>query len=159
MRLLLAPTATVLLAVLLAACASAGGPPTGIPSPSPPPSAAPTSPPTIDVGGSWRLERGTVRDVSIRIPEKHPITLEIQGMSVKGTASCNQYGGRIQVAGAGIRIGELMQTEMACEEPAMTAEGLYITGLGLVDNISRDGEALVLSGQEVELRFVPEDGA
>ena len=137
-------TLAVLLAVLLVGCSGGVTPTT-----------PPTTPATIDISGRWQLQRGTVRDLSIRVLDKHPITLEIDGSRVRGIAACNQYGGRIEVIGARIRFGELEQTAMGCEEPVMTAEKLYTTALGLVEKVARDGEALVLSGPEAELRFAP----
>lgn len=87
------------------------------------------------------------------ILDDHPITLTINGSQIGGSAACNSYGGRIVAGAGGLRIDSLSQTEMACEEPAMAAEFAYMTAIGLVREIVRDGDKLVARGEGVELTF------
>ena len=116
---------------------------------------APTAPPSDpdELNGSWRLTSGQTNDGNMPIPDDHPITLTINGTQIGGSAACNSYGGRIVAGAGGLRIDSLSQTEMACEEPAMAAEFAYMTAIGRVRELVRDGDELVARGEGVELRF------
>jgi heat shock protein HslJ len=127
--------------MVLAACGSAGTSP-------PASSEAP-----FDPQGTWRLVSGSADGREIPVIDDHPVTLTIEGSEIGGTAACNHYGGRLTVTGGRLQIGELAMTAMGCEEPAMAAETAYMGALAVVDAIGADGEALVLRGPGVELRF------
>lgn len=132
--------ATVLGCLLLAACGGSGA------SSEPSPSAG-------SVAGSWVLEAGTVDGNGMPILDDHRVTLVIEGSRIGGTAACNGYGGRVVTAPGGLRIDELGQTEMGCEEPAMALEAQFMNALGRVRQIVREGDELVIRGDDVELRF------
>jgi heat shock protein HslJ len=127
----------VAIALLLAACRSAGAVPT------------PTSEPDMDLAGTWGLISGT----DVPIVEDHPITLTFTGSDIGGISACNHYGGRVSLDGGSFSIAELGMTDMACEPAVMAAEAPYLAALQLVDGASRDGDELVLSGPDVELRY------
>lgn len=129
----------ILVVLALTACGSTGG----TPSPSG----------SLDVEGSWQLASGRTDAGEVPILEDHPITLTREGTQIGGRAACNSYGGRVVAGNGGLRLDSLSQTQMACEEPAMAAEFAYMTALGLVREIVRDGEELVARGEGVELRF------
>jgi len=129
----------ILVVIALTACGSTGG----TPSPSG----------SLDVEGSWQLASGRTDAGEVPILEDHPITLTLEGTQIGGRAACNSYGGRVVAGNGGLRLDSLSQTQMACEEPAMAAEFAYMTALGLVREIVRDGEELVARGEGVELRF------
>jgi heat shock protein HslJ len=107
---------------------------------------------TASLDGEWQLQAGTNQGQPIPIVAGSRITLKVDGTQVGGIA-CNHYGGTIQVNGASIVISALSMTEMACQEPLMTSEAAYLAALPLVTEAERDGNSLVLSGPQVELRY------
>lgn len=103
--------------------------------------------------GSWQLVSGEVAGTPIPIVKTHPITLTIAEDAVGGTASCNGYGAEIDRP---FRVTGISSTEMACSPPeTMVAEGLYLQGLGEVDNIGLGSPNLTLTGPTVTLEFEP----
>ncbi|MEO7295438.1 MAG: META domain-containing protein [Candidatus Limnocylindria bacterium] len=133
-------TSVLVLVVLLAACAADQGR---------------TQPAASDapVVGAWVLTGGSIDDVEAPVLDEHRITLTITGSQISGVAACNHYGGEISVGADGLRIEDLGQTDMGCEEPAMSAESAYVGALLRVRAIEREGEELVATGDGVELRF------
>ena len=129
------------LAVLLAACGAPGTSPSG----------SPTGPPDVD--GSWELVAGRTEDGPLPLVKDHPITLTIEGTRMGGTAACNGYGGRFMMRGGRLVIDDFAMTAMGCEEPIARAEAAYVAALEEVTALTRDDDALVLSGPTVELRF------
>jgi heat shock protein HslJ len=108
-----------------------------------------------DPQGDWQLVAGTVNGEAVPILDDHRITLTLEGSRVAGTAACNGYGGTLRVEGGRLRIEDLAQTAMACvDEAAMTAEAIYMSGLGAAESIGLDGDELLIEGPGVELRFV-----
>lgn len=101
------------------------------------------------------MTSGTVDGEAIPILIDYPITLDIEGDEVSGTASCNSYSGSYELDGSDIAFADLAMTEMACvEEDAMTAEFMYGQGLARADTVTVDN-GLVLGGNGVELVFEP----
>lgn len=133
--------ALVAVGFALMACGSAGTPPSG-------PSGEP-----FDPQGSWELTSGQADGAAIPIVDDHPITLTIEGSEIGGTSACNHYGGRLTITGGRLEISDLGMTMMGCEEPVMAAEAAYTAALAAVESIGGDGDQLVLSGPNVELRF------
>ena len=132
--------AALLLALLLAACAGDVADPSGSPA--------------TDIEGSWQLTAGRVDNEAVPIVESHPITLTIEGSRFGGRAACNEYGARIIATGDGIRLEELAWTAMACvPDEVMASESAYVAALEAVRGIMRDGDALVLRGPALELRY------
>jgi len=133
--------ALLAVALILTACGSAGTPPNS-------PSGDP-----FDPQGSWELTSGHVNGGEIPIVDDHPITVTIEGAEIGGTAACNSYGGRLTITEGRLEIRDLGMTAMACEEPLMAAEAAYTAALEAVESIGVEGDELVLSGPNVELRF------
>jgi len=145
---LLAAYATLVLVVLVVACS---GPPGASP-------LAPAGP--IDATGTWRLETGTADGNQIPTLDDWPVTLTVSGSELSGTAACNGYGAELIVENGVVRVGSLSSTAMACEPPqVMESEAAYTSALERVDAAAMDGDALVLSGPGVALRFVPVEPA
>lgn len=143
--------APLLLAALIAACAYVpGGAGTGSATASPSPDGTANG---HGLAGSWVLTDGTGPTGPIQILDDHRITLVIEGEEVGGRAACNIYGGTLAVDGDSIHISALSMTEMACDEPAMSAEAAYLASIGAVVSWERNGDELVLSGPEAELIF------
>ena len=103
--------------------------------------------------GEWLLQAGTNQGQAVPIVAGSKITLKIDGTQAGGSAACNIYGGTIQVNGASIVISALSMTEMACQENVMASESAYLAALPRVTTAARNGDRLVLTGPEVELRF------
>lgn len=135
--------AVVLLALLLVACGSDAVPAT-----------PPASTPEGDPLGAWQLVDATVDGRALELLAEHPVTAVVEASSIAGTSACNQYGGRIQLTGDGIRIDELGGTEMGCApEAVMTLEQDYLAALGRVRAIEVIDEKLALRGPGVDLRY------
>lgn len=134
------PVAALLVALFLVACAADGAGPSA---------SAPT-----DIEGSWQLTAGRMDNAAVPIVESHPITLTIEGSRLGGRAACNEYGARIIAAGDGIQLDEVAWTAMACmPDEVMASEAAYVAALEAVRGITRDGDALVLRGPALELRY------
>jgi heat shock protein HslJ len=131
----------VVLTLLLVACS--------------PPGTTTTAPDGIQLIGDWVLEEATVGGQVI--PEgDYRITLLIEDGNAGGVAACNSYGGSYTSDDDGfIRFGTMSQTEMACAEPAMTAEQLYLETLLAVDSYALEPGRLTLTGPDLELVFSP----
>jgi heat shock protein HslJ len=113
-----------------------------------------TAPGGGDPQGSWQLVEGTVNGQPVPILDDYRITLTLEGSRIGGTSACNSYGGVLVVEGGRLRIEDLAQTAMAClDEAAMTAEGIYMSGLAAAESIGLDGDQLLVQGPGVELRF------
>jgi heat shock protein HslJ len=105
------------------------------------------------VEGTWLLTTGTNGDGGVPIIDDHPITLTIEGTELSGVAACNRYGGRFTPVGDGVTVREIGMTAMGCEEAIAASEAAYIAALQHVMNVQRDGDELLLTGPQVELRF------
>ena len=117
-------------------------------------STPPSEPPAaVDPSGEWRLVQGAVDGQALMLLPDVPITLVVEGSGVSGRSACNQYFGEFTIVDGRVTLGGLGGTEMACEEPIMTLEAAYMSGLAKVDTARMDGETLVLTGPAVELRF------
>lgn len=105
------------------------------------------------VEGSWQMTSGTVDGEEIPLLDSHPITMDIEGNQVSGTASCNGYSGTFDIDGSEVTIGPLATTQMACfPEETMQAETMFGEAMTRVDTATLD-EELTLSGDGVELVF------
>lgn len=128
--------------IVLAGCGSSAAP------------ATPSASETVEPGGAWQLASATVDGQALELLDDHPVTAVIDASSIGGRSACNQYGGRIEVAGAGIVIGNLGGTEMACGPDAVMAlEQAYLVALGRVRAIEVLDGQLALRGEGVDLRF------
>ena len=108
--------------------------------------------------GSWQLIEGEGPDGEVPLVDDAPVTLQIEDGEAGGTAACNSYGGSVEIGGERLRFQELFQTEMACPgEGVMASEAAYLDALHAVDRHARDGERLVLTGEETRLVFEPRE--
>lgn len=128
-----------LVSLLFAACAGSA------------PSASPGG--MVDALGDWQLSAGMVDGAPISIVAPDSITMTVEGTRVGGRAACNLYGGEITIVAGELRFGAFSMTEMACEEPAMSAESAFLAAMARVRGASRDGDRLTLVGPGVELVF------
>ncbi len=110
--------------------------------------------PDGDVFGTdeWVLTSGTVDGADLSLLDTHPVTLRVDGGEVGGTAACNSYFGTV-VDDTTLFEGFAV-TEMACDPPeSMALESTFLDALGRVTDAALDGDDLVLTGPDVELRF------
>jgi heat shock protein HslJ len=138
------PILTVVVALVIAAC---GG--------DPGPSAAPSGGGVVDAAGVWQLESGTLDGAAIPLVAAQPVTMSVSGTQVTGTSACNGYGTEIALVDGRLRFQAMSSTAMLCEDDVMASEVAFHAAIGRVSAARRDGEALVLFGDGVELRFVP----
>lgn len=106
----------------------------------------------------WQLSAGTVDGAPLTAIEGAPVTLRVESGQLGGTAACNSYGTPLAVAAGTLTIGpDITVTEMAClSGGVMELEAAYLATLPRVTSAERDAGELVLRGDGVELRFVPQ---
>ena len=110
------------------------------------------SPTAVD--GDWVLVDGTVDGRPLVLLDANPVTLELAGDQISGTAACNGYGGDFSLDGDALTLGPLAITEMACiGDGVMELESAYMDGLGRSDTMVADGDTLTVSGPDVTLGF------
>lgn len=138
-----------LLALGLAACGSDADPVEPV-------DGAGDEPVATDPTGSWVMIGGPVTpiegwDVTVTFEANAEGTVDRIG----GTAACNLYGGTVRwTDDGGIAIGELAQTEMACEpSQVMELERTFLSSLADVDAVAVDGDVLTLHGGETTWTF------
>lgn len=131
---------TTILALTLAACAE-------------PSDQAAIDPTETD----WVLQSGTVDGNPVPVLDTHPITLGFLAEErAGGTSACNQYSGPYTISAPDFSFGDMTSTLMACDpEEVMDSESAYLDAIGRVDAFSATEERLTLSGDGVELIFVP----
>ena len=135
----MARAALLLTVLLLAGCAAASG----------------GGSPAVDVAGEWELVSGTAAGDPLPQPEGSRATLTFDGAEAGGQSFCNHYFSSYTLDGDALRFDGIGGTEMACEPEIMAAETAFVTALGAVTRVARDGDDLLLTGDDVELRFGP----
>ncbi|TQN41412.1 heat shock protein HslJ [Blastococcus colisei] len=106
-----------------------------------------------DVEGRWQFSGGTADGAALPQPSGARATLDLDGGEAGGVSFCNHYFSSYRISGTSFSVDGLGGTEMGCEPDVMAAERVYLAALGTVDTAVTDGEALVLTGDGVELRF------
>jgi len=101
-----------------------------------------------DILGTWELifaqtPNGEVNDARLILDED----------SVGGQGPCNTYGGSVRYGDESIMFSELFQTLRSCGSQIDSQEAAYMNALMIVDTYDINGDDLVLTGPEVELRF------
>ena len=114
--------------------------------------AEPTTQPDGGPAGAWELIEGTVAGVPVPQGDFR-ITLLLENGTAGGVAACNSFGGDFVADDGFVEFGLMYQTEMACAEPAMSAERLYLRGLAGVDSYVVGDDRLTLSSADVTLVF------
>lgn len=108
----------------------------------------------VELAGEWELVDGSDADGSFGWIGDFEVTAEFDDGQLSGQGACNQYGGEYTLDGEALRITEQFWTEMACDPAvAMDADEDYREALRAVERAARDGDELVLTGPEVELRY------
>ena len=90
---------------------------------------------------------------------EHPITFEFDAEgNIAGDASCNRFGGSCQIEGDKIKVGRLRSTRRACEPDVMEQEYKFLALLGAAATWSLDGDKLVLTSPDGEIRAERQSG-
>ena len=105
--------------------------------------------------GAWTLQSGRGPNGDIALLTENPVTLEIDRGRIRGVAACNSYNGRASISGSSFALnrGGPSMTEMGCARQVHRAEAAFMDALGAVDQISRSGQMLTLSGPGAQLTF------
>ncbi len=111
----------------------------------------PDDSPTID--GAWVLIAATVDGATLSLNDQYRVTMTIDGSDISGRAACNSYGGAVSTDEGAFSVGELAQTEMACEPAVMEIESTFMRGLFGVTGWTRSGGTVALTGEGVEYTF------
>jgi heat shock protein HslJ len=101
-------------------------------------------------GTTWRLDalvEGGGPDGSVSSVLEEP-TLELAGGQVTGDTGCNQFGGSYELEGERLRVGQLDQTLIGCDE-ALSAQETHVIGVLQADPTVRiEGPTLVLTAED-----------
>ena len=85
----------------------------------------------------------------------HPITFEFDNEgNIAGDGSCNSFGGSCKIEGDKIEVGPLRSTRRACEPDIMQQEHKFLALLGAATTWAMDGDELVLTAPEGEIRAI-----
>jgi heat shock protein HslJ len=83
----------------------------------------------------------------------HPITFEFDTEgNIAGDASCNRFGGSCAIDGDKIEVGPLRSTRRACEPEVMQQEQKFLALLGAITAWSLDGDELILTSPDGEIK-------
>jgi heat shock protein HslJ len=106
-----------------------------------------------DDGGSLAGTRWTLTDLDNGGVTGTAPTLEFTETDVSGTGGCNTFSGTYTSDGSKISFGPLASTLMACEDPAMEQETVYLAALDGATTYTVDGDALTITGDAGTLSF------
>jgi heat shock protein HslJ len=85
----------------------------------------------------------------------HPVTFEFDTEgNIAGDGSCNRFGGACKIEGDKIEVGPLRSTRRACEPDIMQQEHRFLALLGAATTWAMDGDELVLTAPDGEIRAV-----
>ncbi|MEN8115077.1 MAG: META domain-containing protein, partial [Actinomycetota bacterium] len=95
----------------------------------------------------WKATGIAGADGSLQAPvEGSTPSLQFEGESAGGNASCNQYFGTFELKGSKLSFGPLASTEMFCGDPGvMEQEQTYLAALESVDGWSVEDDVLTLT--------------
>lgn len=105
----------------------------------------------VDLRGTWVLASGRVAAGQLELAPDTRITLTFDDDGMGGTAPCNDYGADYELDGESFDIPGpgIEQTFAGCGDEPL--ESAYLSGLAEVTAVSRDGDILTMTGEEVEI--------
>lgn len=106
-----------------------------------------------DLAGEWEFTGGAADGADLPRPDGTGASLEVDGDELRGVAFCNHWFASYRLDGSSFSVSGLRSTEMGCEPDLLAAESAFLTALGAVDTARADDDGLLLTGEEVELRF------
>jgi putative lipoprotein len=90
----------------------------------------------------------------------HPITFEFDNEgNIAGDGSCNRFGGSCKIEGDKIEVGPLRSTRRACQPEIMQQEHKFLALLAAATEWSIEGNQLVLTGSEGQIRAARQTAA
>jgi heat shock protein HslJ len=96
--------------------------------------------------GEWAIEQ--IEGKAIVAKSEPTLTFGTDGR-VYGNGSCNRYFGSYELTGEGLAFSQLGSTKMACEQPLMDQEFIFLQILGAVSRFEFDTEGkLVLHSDD-----------
>ncbi|HEX6843711.1 MAG TPA: META domain-containing protein [Actinomycetota bacterium] len=120
--------------------------------------ADPASDPARLAGVTWVLDAASTTSLATEAPTSARVDLRFEDDRASGTSGCNSYGGSYEAGDDGsLSFGDMMMSQMACEEALMALESAYLGSLGEVDRFQVSDAGLILEGGEVALTFVEEE--
>jgi heat shock protein HslJ len=105
-------------------------------------------------GVTWIMDRASVALLEPDAPAQARATIRFDdGGELGGISFCNLYGGTYRVDGGEFAIEVGAMTEMACDEPVMSMESVFVAFLGAVRSFRVEGDGLTLVSDDLELTF------
>ena len=134
--------------LVLAACTPMEPPTTGAPG-----GPGPVETPNL-TGTRWLLTQyGDPAAPQTPLAETEPILSFDREGQLGHTTGCNGLGGEYTLNGADFKVGNLIQTEMACDAPLMTQESTIGKALQSATSLAQTDDALTIAYPEGELRY------
>lgn len=105
--------------------------------------------------GQWTLRSGTYEGKPLLLSQSSGITLAFEQDKVYGSGGINQYQAPVNIQGKNITIHDIVTTRMAGDVAKMRVESHYLSALRQVTQYQKDNHELILSGEGVQLHFIP----
>lgn len=106
-------------------------------------------------GTLWQLTTIVSGEVAQSVLVDTQITAQISAGQINGSAGCNQYFAPVSISGETLQIGAVGATKMACAEPVLQQETLYLLALEAAENYALQEGQLVIRYAGGELIFAP----
>ena len=106
-----------------------------------------------DYEGIWELRSGQGPTGDIPLVPHYPVTMEITEHGLRGTAACNRYFAEVEISGTSFRTRGGSINQMGCSSEIQQSEQTYLAALASADSIVRDGDSLILTGDQTRLEF------
>lgn len=109
--------------------------------------------PTPITNVTWKLEtveRTGTATINVPVPDQFTVRFESNN-NVAARADCNTCGGRYNLDGSSITIGNLACTLVACPTPGL--DQIFTTALQNARTATASGNQLVMTGPDYTLRF------
>jgi len=150
----------LMLSICLAGCTSQPATPTPVPTQV---TVATQPPMTFLVGVEWRLASYlNGANVMTTVTGEKPVTAKFDASgALSGSGGCNQYSATYKVTGTSISITQPITTLMACPEPIMQQETMYLAQLTKASSYKSVGDTLTffdVSGAAILVYKRPVDG-
>lgn len=102
------------------------------------------------IGGTWKATEVAGRPPVVLSEPRLQFT---EDGRVQGTTGCNDFEGQVRFDGAALDVTDLVSTRIGCPADVAATEAAFLRALDAAERLSVDGETLVLSGPDGELRF------
>ncbi|HEX7095900.1 MAG TPA: META domain-containing protein [Acidimicrobiales bacterium] len=99
-------------------------------------------------GTTWVVDAIVDGDTVASVPQGAAATLVFAAGQVSGDAGCNELSGPATIEGGAIEIGEIVSTDMACDEPAMMLEEAVLARLRGTVRYEIDAARLTLTAED-----------